>query len=243
MTKYQLYCLKDPNTLEIRYIGITTASLKARLSQHLYDVKVQKGTHKINWIRSLLLKNLKPIIELLEICDESNWEEREKFWIKNVLNLTNTDEGGKGIILDRSLSSIERSARAKFKAVVQLSLNGDLINTYECIRDAVKAMNCKSESSITNCLKHSGRSHTCRGFLWMYESDFKSGCLIPDKPKIREKEVIYETTDKQIFSFKSTLKASDFLGISREYVSLICLGKRENSGYNLKYKEINNDIV
>ncbi len=36
---FKIYCLKDPNTLKIKYIGVTVSDLKQRLSQHIHDSK------------------------------------------------------------------------------------------------------------------------------------------------------------------------------------------------------------
>lgn len=55
----------------------------------------KKPTHKSNWIKKLLKLGKRPSIELIETCDENNWEEREKFYIKKYKkNLTNTSSGG-----------------------------------------------------------------------------------------------------------------------------------------------------
>lgn len=94
-----IYCLKHPETNEIRYIGKTT-NLKRRLYQHIYfsDKKYSK-TRSSKWINSLIKKDLKPIIEIIEICNENNWEEKEKYWIKyysNIVDLCNILEGGLG---------------------------------------------------------------------------------------------------------------------------------------------------
>lgn len=88
-----IYGLHDPITNEIRYVGKTKQPLKKRLSQHLW-VKNISNPHKFNWIEKLKNKGLKPNIILLEICDELNWVEREKYWIRSIDNLTNLTYGG-----------------------------------------------------------------------------------------------------------------------------------------------------
>jgi hypothetical protein len=88
-----IYGLVDSLTNEIRYVGKTTQTLNKRLSQHLWD-KNKSNPHKFNWIQQLKSNGLKPIIILLETCDESNWVEREKFWIQKLNNLTNITQGG-----------------------------------------------------------------------------------------------------------------------------------------------------
>lgn len=91
----KIYKLLDPNTKEVRYVGKTIASLKKRLSGHITAAnKIGIKTHCECWIYSLLIQNLKPEIILIEECDDSIWEEREKYWIKFYKNLTNLHEGG-----------------------------------------------------------------------------------------------------------------------------------------------------
>ena len=92
----KIYGLVDPRTNTIRYVGKTKQSLKIRLSRHIND-KPKHNTYKYNWICSLKKEGVVPIIIELESCDETNWIEREKYWIKKIDNLTNLTTGGEGI--------------------------------------------------------------------------------------------------------------------------------------------------
>lgn len=97
MKKVYIYKLIDPQTSLIRYVGKTT-NLKRRLSTHLSRCKTNKY-HSARWIKSLLDINLKPLLELVEECNENNWQEREIYWIafyKTQFDLTNTTDGGEG---------------------------------------------------------------------------------------------------------------------------------------------------
>lgn len=105
-----IYCLKHPENQEIRYIGKTT-NIKRRLSQHIQDAKSHISNRRtINWICNLLKSNLKPIIEIIEVCNENNWQEREIYWIsyyKERVDLCNHHEGGLGC-LGRKLTQNEK---------------------------------------------------------------------------------------------------------------------------------------
>lgn len=93
-----IYVLKHPETLKIRYVG-KTANLQTRLNQHIADAKRGKKAYLFNWIRQLLRKDLKPVIELVEICTKENVDEREKFHItefRKTSNLCNLTDGGDG---------------------------------------------------------------------------------------------------------------------------------------------------
>lgn len=91
----KIYGLVDPRNNEIRYVGKTKNTLNVRLSRHIND-KPKHNTYKHNWICSLKKENIKPIIIELETCNESNWIERERYWIKQYSNLTNLTAGGEG---------------------------------------------------------------------------------------------------------------------------------------------------
>lgn len=99
MKKIFIYFLKDPITNEVRYVGKTSQALCKRFNNHIYNAKYNKhNLHLSNWICKLLKNNLKPILGILEVCNEMNWQEREQFWILEFENLLNCTEGGDGCL-------------------------------------------------------------------------------------------------------------------------------------------------
>ncbi len=100
MNKAYIYTLSDPITGEVRYIGKTINELKIRLYGHLSESK-KSNTHKSNWIKSLINKNLEPIIKILDVVDYNEWEFWEDYWIQVFktwgIELTNCIDGGKGV--------------------------------------------------------------------------------------------------------------------------------------------------
>lgn len=191
MKKYKIYCLKNPDTMEIRYIGVTTAKyISSRLSQHYYSANHNFQTHVAKWIRKI---GKKPIIELIEICNENNWEKREKYWIKKYNNLTNIHEGGKGVVINRNKTSIERSAQAKCIKIVQLDNNGNLLNIFNSIKEASKHIKAKSHSSISNVLNNNYGAKTAFGFQWFYYNDYINNNY---KLRIKDSTVNYSRLDK-----------------------------------------------
>lgn len=97
--KWEIYGLADPQSGEIRYIGVSHNPKKRYLS-HLSTSKTRK-TYKDNWIFSLLEKNLKPIYTLIEVGFGKTWKEREKYWIseyRKIGRLTNLTDGGEGVL-------------------------------------------------------------------------------------------------------------------------------------------------
>lgn len=95
----KIYALKHPDTLEIRYVGKTVRSLSRRLGNHIANAKGNKhNKHLSNWILKLLKDGKRPIIELIEEIPYLNWQEREKYWIKQYDNLINLTDGGDGCL-------------------------------------------------------------------------------------------------------------------------------------------------
>lgn len=92
-----IYALLDPNTKQIRYVGKSN-NPRGRLSDHISEAKNIR-THRHNWIKSLY--PLEPELKILEECLESNWAERERWWIAHFKSkghpLTNSTDGGEGV--------------------------------------------------------------------------------------------------------------------------------------------------
>lgn len=95
--KVLIYTLTDPNSLQVRYVGKTTRSLNRRWHEHL---RSKNKSHTVSWIKSLLNKDQRPIIELLDESSQEMWQIDEKYWISQFkswgFNLTNDKEGGQG---------------------------------------------------------------------------------------------------------------------------------------------------
>lgn len=94
-----IYTLENPRTNEIRYVGKTIQNLDKRLKAHIYESR-KKNNHKCNWINSTLKKEMSPIIRLIDIVSEENWEFWESYWIEQLkawgFNLVNGTPGGEG---------------------------------------------------------------------------------------------------------------------------------------------------
>ena len=130
----KIYVLKHPDTLEVRYVGKTVRSLSRRLGNHIANAKGNRhNKHLSNWIINILNKNKRPIIELLEECNYSVWQEREQYWISqfpNLINLTKGGDGCPGFIQDEStkeklrIAMTGRKHTEEFKQNMSLRLKG-----------------------------------------------------------------------------------------------------------------------
>ena len=93
--KVFIYGLLDPLTNDIRYIGKSNNPHRRFLS-HIYN-SILKKTYKDHWICKLLENNYKPLMIIIEECNETNWIEREMYHISQHNNLTNLTAGGDGM--------------------------------------------------------------------------------------------------------------------------------------------------
>ena len=73
-----VYCLRDPNTKNIFYVGATGNPMK-RKSDHL-----KSNRNKLKSIDRLIGRGCNPLFEVLEFADNSILGERELFWMKKL---------------------------------------------------------------------------------------------------------------------------------------------------------------
>lgn len=114
-----IYTLSDPITKEIRYVGKTVQKPTYRLSQHISQSRCSnKKDYCHCWIKSLLNKELEPVINIIEKTYDIN---RECYWIKyykdNNYKLTNLHEGGDkaGLGTKRTIEQIENIRKGRIK--------------------------------------------------------------------------------------------------------------------------------
>jgi hypothetical protein len=143
MKKIYIYSLKNPITNEIRYVG-KTINIKKRYSQHLVD---KRQTHKRCWIDSLLKENIKPVIDILEICYEYNWEEREIYWINQYDNLTNHKKGGNGnsdYVRVTAEETKKKLSESRKKVILTEDWKNNIGNSVPCRRVLIDNLEYKS---------------------------------------------------------------------------------------------------
>ena len=100
MKIYPIYALSSTESpLIYKYIGVTSRTLKERLSRHYTDAK-RINTHKTNWINYVLKNGFKVIItELLSNIPECQIECLEISYIEKyskIYKLVNGTKGGEG---------------------------------------------------------------------------------------------------------------------------------------------------
>lgn len=232
-----IYTLVDPRDNQVRYIGKTN-NLKQRLASHIYRSKSGFNSPIHCWIRKLLDLNLKPSILVQEICNQDNWEEREKYWIHHYRekyeNITNVSDGGITPLKNPDYQKIVHSKKT-FKEVHQYDLNGKYIQSFKNARQASKFLN-KRRNGIEACLK--GKGVSSLGFFWSYtkvdyieipkkkisSTVFKKGIIPKNKGKKTSEEI------KQKLSLKKKRKVVH-IETGEIYNSLMEAAEKNNIPY------------
>lgn len=100
--KFSVYALSDPETDELRYVGMTIKKLEVRLNNHCSEAnRKPSASHRTRWLRSVTSRGLRPKIELVEeLPDATSMAEAEEYWITQFramgFRLVNGNGGGWG---------------------------------------------------------------------------------------------------------------------------------------------------
>ena len=99
--KWIIYALTDPETEQVRYVGVTHRLMSARMAEHISNaVHNRTRTHCSAWIRSLIARGARPIPKLLQAGTGAGWQQSEQEWIRiyreGGADLTNHTDGGEG---------------------------------------------------------------------------------------------------------------------------------------------------
>lgn len=115
MTTTSIYCLSDPDTHQVRYVGKSSRPNK-RFREHLSSAEAKK-THRDCWVLSLVSSGRSPVFEVLAEVPFTEWEFWERAYIRFFkelgCDLTNATEGGEGATLGVTLSAEHRQKISK----------------------------------------------------------------------------------------------------------------------------------
>lgn len=94
-----IYCLREPDTGSIRYVG-KSDNPKKRLSSHLSEAR-DKNCHRKVWLHSLKSRGLRPVLEIVDEVPVEHWQQLEVAYIEFFkacgFDLTNNAAGGGGV--------------------------------------------------------------------------------------------------------------------------------------------------
>ncbi len=235
MRKVQIYKLVDPRYPDIvRYVGKTMMKdIKLRLAGHICSSKELKYWSQ-RWVNKIMNEGVRPEIHLLEVCDESNWEEKEQFWIKKFRSehLTNWEDGGRSTTL-RKYTVVGTDKNAK--KVDKYSINYEYICTYNSASDAARDINGCPEVICAVC---NGRQTKAYGLRWKFNSD-------KEFSKTNHKRATavsqYDMNGNFIETFISKNEARIKTGVCTSSINYCISGKYTNAGGFIWKITISND--
>lgn len=178
MREHFIYALICPISNNIRYIG-QSVDVNSRYRRHIYDSRVGKKDHKSNWINYLLNLNLKPILQIIEVCNESNVDKLEIFYInkyREIYDLTNSHEGGRICVINDEIKNKIRNtlmgrkpspnaaiAFAKIRSIkIECYKEDILIGTYDSMKECceILSLNRAKVSMVLNKLRPHHKGYT-----------------------------------------------------------------------------------
>jgi len=230
-----IYVLKDPDTKEVRYVGKAN-NPKKRFSKHIRDSeKNNSNSHKENWIRKLLLKNKKPILEIIDVVEYSVWKEKEIEWICRFktkgVKLTNSTDGG----------DFENMASCKKVAKINY-ITDEVIEIYKSLADAAYYNNLKSYTRILSCCQ--GKNLRSGGFKWRYV-DENDNIIEPKINKnFKTKRVAKINLKIEIIEVYETLYEVRNYGYDFGNIGYACNGNTKTAyGYAWRYLDKEGNVI
>ncbi len=134
-----IYALCEPNTEDVRYVGLSSTGF-TRPKSHFTDYRLYRKDRKSNrfthcqvWIQKVKREGNLPNIIILEVCEkQSQLNDRERFWIKYYRELigdrlTNHQDGGYNSRVSGWKHSEETIKKLKEAAKLRHKKNPELI--------------------------------------------------------------------------------------------------------------------
>jgi len=219
-----LYTLNDPTTGEVRYVGKSDTPYK-RFTQHLSKSK-KNNTYKNNWISSLINEGKKPILQIIDVVETSQWGFWESYWISlfktwgfKLTNLTNGGDGGNfGTEVNKKISE-------KLKGRVYSE------ETIKRMRLGAQKRRLTKEGRKRLSKHRMGEKNS------MYGKKQSKHCI-----ELKYKPIIQMDGDNNIIkSWVSMKSVTDELGINRNGLRMVCNGDRKSAG-GFKWKWKNEQV-
>ena len=244
---YTLSSSSDPNN--IRYIG-KTKNIIDRIRRHIgkYYLNLEDN-YKNRWIKSELNKGNEILIEEIDLVEEENWKESEKYWIEQFrnwgFNLVNTTEGGDGLVLTKEIiekrsktrikNNFDRLQKEAFFFNIKKDNNGQWNGERLCSSCNTKvSYHARSFHRILYVVREGNKRKYCISCLGMANSSIKTMTR-----KYGKKILQYDINMKLINEFESINSASKFTGINKNSISRCARNlkwSKTAGGFLFKYK-------
>jgi len=238
-----IYALLDPRDNQIRYIG-KAKNLKKRVIEHL---KLRERTYKNNWLKSIVALGLKPKVKVLEIVNDDDWQDKERYYIKYYKDLgcrlTNMTEGGEGIdftdVIRQKISKANKGRKPSRKAIENSirTNRGRKLTKLHRLKISKKLKGIKRSKSV--CEKQRQRmlgkkwseesriklSKSKKGFVWKEES----------KDKLKRAILQFDKEDNFIREISGLTDAAKKFNGEKANIWR-CLNKQRKTAYGYKWR-------
>lgn len=230
---YKIYGVTLKGSNEIRYIGQTCNKIERRRNQHFHYARTFRGKAKFHsWIRSVNYEVEFKVLHEYNTKEEADRKEIEL--IAYLPHLTNTLEGGQTYPVSYG------SLNGNSKRVLQYSLKGDYIATFESMADAEKITGIK-KGLISGCTLET-RIKRAGDFIWR---KWKENFPLKIEPYEMKHPVF--GNEKPIFQFDSEgnfikehafrTEAAAYIGVDRANILYALKNNNYASGYIWVYKK------
>jgi hypothetical protein len=190
---------------------------------------------------------------ILEECEESLLNERERYWQEyyNVLSksglnckmTTTLDKSGKlsdetKKLIGSKTKGTTKTCQSTMKKVYQYAKDGTFLQEHVSLREAERQTGIHA-SSIGHSIKGRGYSKSAGGYLWSYDKlQTHSGHVGPVGKVIKQ----YSLDNVLVQEFESICSAAKQLNISKSGIIRCCKGKQKQSG-GFTFKYITNENI
>lgn len=208
----KIYVLIDPNTIKVRYIGITCQTLSDRLGNHIHDARYRESDnyHKSRWIQKLLANNQRPIIKQIKLCQTR--EEAEKIEAEIIVkylekhNLVNISLGNGEFTSKGQHSAAEYNSKKVYVYNYDGTYYGEFKSRIECSEELNIYI-----STIEKCL--SGEYKYAKGFQFRNEKFDKIDSLEDYSTGSSKEVIILDNESGEILRFKSGVDCNKKLNL------------------------------
>lgn len=248
----KIYTLSDISG--VKYVG-KASDVKKRYYRHIFDAKNKSKLNKRDaWVKSLLNKNEKPILEIIDEVPIEEWEFWECYWISqfktwgfDLKNMTNGGEGTYGrIVSDKTKLKMSLTKKGKLPKnmaslhmlsikgnVLQYNLNGKLIKEWESVNKAKNELKIKNINLVVN-----GKRDVAGGYIWRYKSKplTKTELKKINENKLKQKPKIVQQLTMDGVLIKEWSSVNEVKKIYKHINSVLNNKRKSAGGYRWKYK-------
>jgi len=242
------------------YVG-SAVNLRKRKNKHLQQLRNNK--HDNQYLQNSFNKYGESnfvFVSIEDVSNRNNLTIREQYWI-DTLDATNKEiaynicptansmfgykhgskstEKHRQVALNQSPESRQKIAEAKFKPVIQLTLEGEFIKRWNSIKEICDIL-CFQQSSISTCCANKNNVKQHKGFIWIWEDNYKNFNINdykrPYKTRKGKITLQYNLDGNFIKEWANAKTASKELNLDHVSITRCCTGKQLTSqGFIWKY--------